>query len=287
MKRPKPQRTSEKLGGKRKYWQRLHDRGIFAPNYHPNSPDLLWAREKLRQTAQEGFHKILDIGASKGFLTKEISHPNAKIFSLEPTQVKMESHRAKQHYVQGIGERIPLEANSVDAVLCAYTLEYSAKDSMTGEIKRVLKPGGRVIALLHNPRSGYMEVLKRDQSNAKKLEQLFQNILNNKFRTQGQLERAVRRSGFSQSIRQTVEDMAQTLHSINLRNPSEAKDKARQVMEEFWSYARHFVALPQNIFQSEEAIRKYFSGNGFSVDLLKTITHLDKPVCYAVILTKP
>jgi uncharacterized protein (TIRG00374 family) len=96
---------------------------------------------------------IIDLGAGSGLLSKEMGKqiPNAKIIAIDPSE-KMLGYANKNVKKEGFqtmigtSENITLEDDFADIVVCRFNLTYwkNPRDSLI-EIKRVLKPGGKII----------------------------------------------------------------------------------------------------------------------------------------------
>lgn len=57
---------------------------------------------------------------------------------------------AQTAYAAGVGENIPIRDNSVDLVLCINVLDHVMDaDQILGEIRRILKPGGKLVLEVH------------------------------------------------------------------------------------------------------------------------------------------
>jgi len=96
---------------------------------------------------------ILDLGTGPGLLFLEIKKqiPNAKVIGIDPSyemlivankNIKSEDFKT----ILGVAEKIPLKNNTIDIVVCRFTLTYweKPKDGFL-EIYRVLKPGGKIV----------------------------------------------------------------------------------------------------------------------------------------------
>jgi len=97
---------------------------------------------------------VADIGAGTGKLTKLIQKSEAKVVAIEP----VEGMRKKFSFLlpdieilNGTAEQIPLENESLDAVLVAQAFHWFKGDEALKEIHRVLKPNGK-IGLIWNAR---------------------------------------------------------------------------------------------------------------------------------------
>jgi ubiquinone/menaquinone biosynthesis C-methylase UbiE len=107
-----------------------------------------WIREPL--AAMEPGQKILDVGAGTG-LNREVCPKNCKYICLDLDPVKLRAFQERypdDSAVQADATSIPLEDNSVDAVLCTLVTHHLPKEvvpKFVAESHRVLKPSGRLI----------------------------------------------------------------------------------------------------------------------------------------------
>lgn len=125
--------------------------------------------ESLAKITQENIPKslnrpfIVDLGVGPGFLPLGIHRliPDAYIAGIDPVPKMLEL--AKKHALEhdfkkfeavlAVAENIPLKSNSTDMVVSRFSLTFWEKpDEGLTEIRRILKPGGRVI----------LETLNRD-----------------------------------------------------------------------------------------------------------------------------
>jgi SAM-dependent methyltransferase len=115
------------------------------PSYPPEAIDWL-----LPRTAQ----KVLDLGAGTGKLTTRLVERGLDVVAVDPISEMLELLRAslpETRALLGTAEEIPLEDNSVDAVLVAQAWHWVDPERAIPEIARVLRPGGR-LGLLWNTR---------------------------------------------------------------------------------------------------------------------------------------
>jgi SAM-dependent methyltransferase len=115
------------------------------PSYPPEAIDWL-----LPRTAK----KVLDLGAGTGKLTTRLVERGLDVVAVDPISEMLELLRAslpQTRALLGTAEEIPLEDNSVDAVLVAQAWHWVDPERAIPEIARVLRPGGR-LGLVWNTR---------------------------------------------------------------------------------------------------------------------------------------
>ncbi len=88
---------------------------------------------------------VLDLGAGTGKLTRMLIPRAARVIAVEPgPEMLAQLRRAvpDAEAVLGAAESIPLEEDSVDAVVCGQSFHWFRTDEALPEIQRVLRPGG-------------------------------------------------------------------------------------------------------------------------------------------------
>ncbi|MEZ5925346.1 MAG: methyltransferase domain-containing protein [Hyphomicrobiaceae bacterium] len=103
-----------------------------------------WARRTLGLAS--GSH-VVDLGAGTGKLTQRLIETGAAVTAVEPVEAMRTAFRAAHPDVpalSGTAEAIPLGDRSCDAVLCGQAFHWFANARALAEIRRVLKPGGRL-----------------------------------------------------------------------------------------------------------------------------------------------
>jgi len=115
------------------------------PSYPPEAIDWL---------LQAGARKVLDLGAGTGKLTTRLVERGLDVVAVDPIPDMLEVLRASltnTRALEGTAEEIPLEDNSVDAVLVAQAWHWVDPERAIPEVARVLRPGGR-LGLVWNTR---------------------------------------------------------------------------------------------------------------------------------------
>jgi SAM-dependent methyltransferase len=119
------------------------------------TPDVVTQRrEVLDLLALRPGHDVVDIGAGPGFLAAEMAAavtPGGRVFAVDPSESMRaiaRSRTAPIEIVDGSAEALPLPDRSVDVAVATQVLEYVADlPGALAEIRRVLRPGGRVLLL--------------------------------------------------------------------------------------------------------------------------------------------
>ena len=119
------------------------------PDYPPETD--AWLRHDLGIGPSS---TVLDLGAGTGKFTARLVASGAAVFAVEPvTEMRagLAEHVPAADVRAGTAEAIPLPDASLDAVVCATSFHWFATPAALAEIRRVLKPGGR-LGLIWNVR---------------------------------------------------------------------------------------------------------------------------------------
>jgi ubiquinone/menaquinone biosynthesis C-methylase UbiE len=135
--------------------------GFYAERIVSPLIDLSMRNKRLRpyreRVAGAAEGRILDVGIGSGMNLPFYAPQAREIFGLEPSPWLLARARRKAqrtqvpvHLLEGSAERIPLAAHSMDTVVLTWT-GCSIPDIATalGEMRRVLKPGGRLLFVEH------------------------------------------------------------------------------------------------------------------------------------------
>jgi ubiquinone/menaquinone biosynthesis C-methylase UbiE len=101
---------------------------------------------------------ILDIGCGRGIDGVELAEKGAVVIGLEPSRVMIKhasnhisENGVNMSLIRGLGEYVPLRAQSVDKVVCKGALDHFPDQAMVMEqIALVLRPGGKAIIAIAN-----------------------------------------------------------------------------------------------------------------------------------------
>lgn len=96
------------------------------------------------------FKNVLDLGSAGGFMSEALHDRGASVTGIDPAHqaiLAAERHALKSgrniNYDVGVGENLPYEDESYDAVVCVDVLEHVASlRQVLSEVHRVLRPGG-------------------------------------------------------------------------------------------------------------------------------------------------
>lgn len=120
-----------------------------ADTYARGRPDYpagidTWLRDALDLHAGR---VVLDLGAGTGKFTRRLVQTGATVIAVEPVaqmRAQLAAAVAPVQVLEGSAEAIPLADASVDAVVCAQAFHWFANARALAEIRRVLRPGGRL-----------------------------------------------------------------------------------------------------------------------------------------------
>jgi demethylmenaquinone methyltransferase / 2-methoxy-6-polyprenyl-1,4-benzoquinol methylase len=126
--------------------------------------DVRWRREVIRRAELPAYGRLLDLGAGTGDLAREALRQSPTInvlaadFTLEMMRVGQFRPQAQRSGSNGLewsaadGQSLPLPANTFDAVVSGFLLRNLSNLALgLSEQYRVLKPGGRIVALDTTP----------------------------------------------------------------------------------------------------------------------------------------
>ena len=106
------------------------------------APLAAWLREQAERAAQRGAHDVLDVGCGvKAY---------APFFAGATRYVGVDLPGNRFADIAGPADAIPVDDASFDLVLCLQVLEHVPDPAaVVRELRRVVKPGGRVLASTH------------------------------------------------------------------------------------------------------------------------------------------
>lgn len=98
--------------------------------------------------------RVLEIGFGPGHLQVELNRRGFTIFGLDEsrqmirrTQANLTRNRLPAALIRGYAQFLPVEAHSLDSVVVTFPSEYIADKRTLAEIRRALKPSGRLIVI--------------------------------------------------------------------------------------------------------------------------------------------
>ena len=98
--------------------------------------------------------RVLDVGCGSGEQLEDLRRAGLDPVGVEPSQALVDDVTARGLTVlRGEAERLPIESQSVDGVVCKVVVPYTDERRAIAEWARVLRPGGRVLAAYHG--AGY------------------------------------------------------------------------------------------------------------------------------------
>lgn len=128
------------------------------PDYPREIAD--WLRDTVGLAAGR---TVVDLGAGTGKFTRLLQPTGATIIAVEPVAQMRDQLSGALPGVQavaGTAESMPLPDASVDAVVCAQAFHWFANTAAMREIRRVLRPGGR-LGLVWNVRDESVDWVAR------------------------------------------------------------------------------------------------------------------------------
>lgn len=115
------------------------------PGYPPSAARVLDAPSSA---------SLLELGAGTGKLTRLLVQDHAEVLAIEPDPEMRRWLAAvcpEALLVAGTAEAIPLDDQSVDAVLSAEAFHWFAHDHALAEIGRVMRPDGKLVLMWNRP----------------------------------------------------------------------------------------------------------------------------------------
>ncbi|WP_151750698.1 class I SAM-dependent methyltransferase [Acinetobacter bereziniae] len=127
----------------------------------PNYPQAVvqWLIEDLALSPDS---KVVDLGAGTGKFLPYLKQATPNIIAVEPVSEMLEQLKIVHPDVQTLqakSDQIPLESESIDAVLCAQSFHWFANIETLNEIHHVLKPEGH-LGLVWNQRDENIDWVK-------------------------------------------------------------------------------------------------------------------------------
>jgi ubiquinone/menaquinone biosynthesis C-methylase UbiE len=140
------------------WWRKNPSACPYGQRFWVEAPHPLITRARLRETLEPvRGERVLEIGPGTGYYTLDLaewvgSDGAIEIFDLQPKFLAHTMGRAAERGLdnvkptQGDAQALPFEDDSMDAVVLVAVLgEVPDPDAALGEIKRVLRPGGRLV----------------------------------------------------------------------------------------------------------------------------------------------
>jgi SAM-dependent methyltransferase len=115
---------------------------------------LVWEHLARRCGLRPGT-EVLDLGCGNGISTLPLIDRGANVVGVDPDVVMLERAggrlEGRARLLEGRAEAIPLPDESVDLVIAAQAAQWFREPEASGEIRRVLRPGGSVAYLWKYP----------------------------------------------------------------------------------------------------------------------------------------
>jgi SAM-dependent methyltransferase len=120
------------------------------------SPDQKWLRAEVLALAElTSGETVVEVGCGTGPLLRELARavaPGGRAIGIEPQPVLAAAarERARVEVIEAVGKQLPLESGTADVALAQTVLIHLPIETARGtlaEMARVVRPGGRVLAL--------------------------------------------------------------------------------------------------------------------------------------------
>ena len=102
--------------------------------------------------------RILDVGCGIGSLEERFTDYDIVGIDISEAMVRTARQRTPAPFLVGDARTLPVRTDAVDAVVFVATLKFISEiDAVLTEATRVLRPDGRIVALILNTRSEYVQ----------------------------------------------------------------------------------------------------------------------------------
>lgn len=111
--------------------------------------DRLWKKWLVEAASIQSNWRVLDVGCGTCVLERYLSQEGCNVTGLDLTEEMVRIGQAKKigcvdSLFVGDAEQLPYAESTFDAVLSCYVAKYCDEKKFAREVRRVLKPGGRV-----------------------------------------------------------------------------------------------------------------------------------------------
>ena len=141
--------------------QRAASFGVGADAYERSRP--AYPDQAIDWLLPAGTHRILDLGAGTGKLTRQLAARGLDVTAVDPSGAMLSEFRRAAPTVpavEGSAEAIPCPDASFDAVIVAQAWHWFDAARAQAEVARVLRPGG-ALALVWNTRDTNVDWVAR------------------------------------------------------------------------------------------------------------------------------
>lgn len=123
---------------------KAEDYAKYRPTYPERAIDIVMDGMIRREA-----FRAVDIGAGTGISSVLLAERGAEVIAVEPnpSMISLGETHPNLRYLQAPAEDIPLEDSSADLVSCFQSFQWFDVKKSLREIKRILKPGGRLCIL--------------------------------------------------------------------------------------------------------------------------------------------
>jgi len=135
--------------------------GFYSNWLFPRVLDLVMQQKQMipfrRRIGEAARGRVLDVGIGSGLNLPFYGDQIERVFGVDPSSelLHFAAERAREisvpvELLRGSGEALPIDDNSIDTVVVTFTLcTVINATAVLGEMRRVLRPGGRVLFAEH------------------------------------------------------------------------------------------------------------------------------------------
>ena len=126
-----------------------------------------WLRDRVYGFSDYAGKRVLDIGCGNGYVLSKYARGGARVWGIDLTRKSVELSR-KRFFLEGLGghfltsnaEELPFSDGYFDLVTSMGVLHHvPSLEKAVGEIRRVLRPGGRFLMMVYHRDSFYHNVV--------------------------------------------------------------------------------------------------------------------------------
>lgn len=242
---------------------------------------------------------VADIGSGCGVIAEQVVKyiESINMYTLDAAELPCWFYNEKKPYfhIRAMVEEVPFRDESIDVAILSFILAYTDKDKVVQELKRILRPGGRAILVLHHPESTIVSAAKEAVNDVGLLIELCKEV---KEYCLGQIsysdiswesiEKNLRSSDFKNMI-SGFRELADYVIS-DLTDSGEVLEALNRKIDEYTSFVHclfPLVRTPTRLFRNFDDIRQFFTRYHFYVYEPEFLIDADDEIlAYGVVIEK-